>query len=319
MNTMSRPKHFIFLLIEEFSHLAFACAVEPLRIANLVSGDGIYKWSILSENGETATCSNGTVTQVDGGIDTIEKCDRLFVLSGINMKAHASRPLLATLRRERVRGTRIGALCSGAWLLAEAGFLDGEEAAIHWEYHDSFMEDFPEVNLVRNVFSVDSKYITASGGTATADLMLHLIEQDHGEDLAIAVADQMVYNTVRNATAEQRVSLQSRNGMRNPHLAKAIQIMRDNIETVVPPSEIAATLGISTRQLERLFGKYLNASPKKYFMEMRLDRARNLLLQTEASVTDVAFACGFENPGHFSRVYRTRFGATPYQQRNKID
>lgn len=316
---MSRTQHFVFLLIEEFSHLAFSCAVEPLRIANLVSGEPLYKWSVLSENGETATCSNGTVTQVDGGLTSIGKCDRLFVLSGINMKAHASRPLLGALRLERARGTRIGALCSGAWLLAEAGFLDGEEAAIHWEYHDSFMEDFPEVNLVRNVFTVDSKFITASGGTATADLMLHLIEQDHGEDLAIAVADQMVYNTVRNATAEQKVSLQSRSGMRNPHLATAIQIMRENIETVLSPSEIARSLGISTRQLERLFGKYLNASPKKYFMEMRLDRARNLLLQTEASVTDVALACGFENPGHFSRVYRTRFGVTPYQQKNKID
>lgn len=316
---MPKPQRFTFLLVEEFSHLAFSCAVEPLRIANLVNGDDLYEWSILSENGERVTCSNGIVTVVDGGISDIPKCDRLFVLSGINMRNHVTRPLLGALRRQKALGTPIGALCSGSWVLAEAGFLDGCEAAIHWEYHDSFMEAFPKVKLVRSVFAADGKYISASGGTATADLMLHLIEQDHGHDLAVSVSDQMVYNAVRNATAEQRVSLQSRNGMRNTHLAKAIRIMEQNIEAPISPSEIAAELGISTRQLERLFGKFLNASPKKYFMEMRLERARKLLLQTEASVTDIAIACGFETPGHFSRVYRANFGITPQMQKNKLD
>ncbi len=316
---MRQTRHITFILVEEFSHLAFSCAVEPLRIANLVSDEKLYEWTLLSEDGERAVCSNELVTLVHGGLDDLTKTDQLFVLSGIHMRNHVTRPLLSTLRRERARGTPIGALCSGAWLLAEAGFLDGMQAAIHWEYHDAFMEAFPEVNLVRSVFVADEKHITASGGTATADLMLHLIERDHGEELAIEVADQMVYNAVRNATAKQRVSLQSRNGMRNAHLAKAIQIMQGSIETPVSPSDIAETLGISTRQLERLFGKYLNTSPKKYLMEMRLERAQKLLLQTEASITEVAIACGFENPGHFSRVYRSSFGVTPHSQRNKID
>ncbi|MCT4608954.1 MAG: GlxA family transcriptional regulator [Pelagimonas sp.] len=311
-------QHFCFILVEEFSHLAFSCALEPLRIANLVSGQKLYSWSLMSESGERATCSNGLEVFTGNGFDSLPKCDRLFVLSGINMRSHITRPLLATLRRERVKGTPIGALCSGAWVLAEAGFLDGIKAAIHWEYHDGFMEHFPEVNLVRSVFVADEKFLTASGGTATADLMLHLIEENHGADLAIAVADQMVYNTVRDATAEQRVSLQSRNGIRNKHLATAVEIMRNSLEDPCSPSEIAQTIGISTRQLERLFGKHLNASPKKYLMEMRLDRARQLLLQTESSVTEVAFACGFENPGHFSRVYRATFGVTPHAQRSKM-
>lgn len=315
---MTKTQHFAFLLIEEFSHLAFSCAVEPLRIANLVSGKDLYEWSFGAENGETAVCSNGSVTLVHYGFDAIPKCDRLFALSGIRMRNHVTRPLLAALRREKARGTAIGALCSGAWVLAEAGFLDGMQAAIHWEYHDGFMEAFPEVNLVRSVFVADEKHVTASGGTATADLMLHLIEREHGYDLAVAVADQMVYSAVRNATAEQRVSLQSRNGMRNAHLARAIQIMHDHISDPVSPTVIADDIGISTRQLERLFGKYLNTSPKKYFMEMRLERARNLLIQTEASVTEVALACGFDSPGHFSRVYRAAFNVTPMLQRGRI-
>ncbi len=316
---MSRTQHFCFLLVEDFSHLAFSCAVEPLRIANLVSGQELYRWSFASEQGGQAVCSNGSVTLVHSDFNDLPKCDQLFVLSGIHMRDHVTRRLLAALRRAKVHGTPIGALCSGAWVLAEAGFLDGMQAAIHWEYHDAFMEAFPEVNLVRSVFVADEKHVTASGGTATADLMLHLIEREHGHDLSVAVADQMVYNAVRNATAEQRVSLQSRNGMRNAHLTKAIQIMSERIANPVSPSVIAEQIGISTRQLERLFGKYLNASPKKYFMELRLEKARNLLIQTESSVTDVAFACGFESAGHFSRVYRATYGVTPMLQRSRLD
>lgn len=313
-----RSQHFAFILVEDFTQIAFSCAVDPLRIANLVSDQELYRWSFLSENGESATSSIGAVTLVDRGLSDIQKCDHLFVLSGINMQNRVSPALLNALRRERAKGTRIGGLCSAAYILARAGFLDGRQAAIHWEYHDSFTEEFPKVNLVRNVFVADPFHMTASGGTATADLMLHLIEQKHGYDLAVAVADQMVYNAVRDATAEQRVSLQSRSGMRNTHMAKAIQKMQDAIEDPISPAVIAADIGISTRQLERLFGKYLNSTPKKYYMEMRLERARNLLIQTEASVTDVAFACGFESPGHFSRVYRTNFGVTPHAQRSKI-
>ena len=148
--------------------------------------------------------------------------------------------------------------------------------------------------------------------------MLHLIEKDHGYDLSIAVADQMVYSATREASAEQRVSLQSRNGMRNIHLAKAIQRMHDTIEAPLSPAVIAFEIGISIRQLERLFGKYLNSSPKKYFMEIRLERARHLLIQTESSIIEVAFACGFESPGHFSRVYKATFGTTPMLQRSRL-
>ncbi len=311
---MSKAQHFVFLLVENFSHLAFSCAVEPLRIANLISGKVLYTWSFISENGETATCSNGSVTLVHNGLDPLEKGDRLFILSGLDVWEHTSLNILTFLRRERAHGTEIGALCSGAFVLAEAGFLDGHKVSLHWEYHDSFMGRFPEASLCRNVFVADGKYITASGGTATADLMLHLIEEWHGNDLSVAIADQMVYNTVRNSTAEQKVSLQARHGMRNPKLLRAIQIMEERIESPVSPSIIAKEVGISTRQLERLFGRFMNCSPGKYYMELRMKKAQHLLLQTEQSVTDVAFACGFISPSHFSRVYKSHYDVTPFSQ-----
>ncbi len=315
---MTTTEHFTFLLVPEFTHIAFSCAIEPLRIANLVSGTDLYQWSLASENGETATCSNGTVTLVDHSYATIPACDRLFVLSGIHVQNHVDPALLNVLRKARIGKAKIGALCSAAYILAKAGMLDGKRAAIHWDFHDGFMEEFPEVSLESSVFVADETIVTASGGTATADLMLNLIATTHGNDLAIAVADQMVYNAVREGTAEQRVSLQSRHGMRNPHLVKAIQVMNENLETPISPATIAVDIGISTRQLERIFGRYLNCSPKKYYVDLRLQKARNLLVQTDQSVTEIALASGFESPGHFSRVYRAKFGITPTAQQNTL-
>lgn len=315
---MSRTAHFVFLLLEDFSHLAFSCALEPLRIANLVSGEELYRWSLASVDGITARCSNRSVTLVDHGMDPTARVDRLFVISGINVQSSTTPAVLNFLRRERAAGTPIGAICSGAYVLAKAGFLAGVETAVHWEYHDLFVEQFPTVDLVRNVFVANQKFITASGGTAAADLMLHLIATQHGSDLSTAVADQMVYNAVREGTAAQRVSLQSRRGMRNEHLARAISILEAHLDEALAPSDLAEMLGISTRQMERLFGKYLNTSPKRYIMETRLHRARNLIVQTEQSITDIAMACGFNSTSHFSKVFRSHFGVSPVAHRTTL-
>jgi transcriptional regulator GlxA family with amidase domain len=315
---MTETQHFSFFLLPEFTHIAFSCALEPLRIANLVSGKPLYRWTLLSEDGRTATCSNGSVTLTDGGMEPGRKTDRLFLISGLNVQSHTTSKVLSWLRRERAAGTPLGGICSAAYVLAKAGFLDDVETALHWAWHDLFTEEFPEVRLVRNVFVARGKIITASGGTAAADLMLHLIGRAHGEDLATEVADQMVYNAVREGTAAQRVSIQSRHGMRNEHLKRAIAIMEEAIENPISPSLIAEDLGISTRQLERLFGRYLNSTPKHYFMEMRLHRAQNLLVQSEQSVTEIAMACGFQTTSHFSKVYRAHFGRSPIAQRAKI-
>lgn len=315
---MQETQRYVFLLLEEFSHLAFANAVEPLRIANLVSGKTLYTWSFAAENGATATASNHSTTLVHHGFADLPPCDLLFVLSGLNVKQHTTRPLLAALRRERSRGTPLGALCSGAYALATAGFLDGQRVALHWDWHDAFIEDFPDVTLVRSVFVEDEPVVTAAGGLAAADLMLNLIAARHGEDLSQIVADQMVYISVRDGSAEQRVSLQARSGGRSERLAKAIELMRKSIEEPLLTSAIAREVGVSPRQLERLFGKHLNTSPRKYMLELRLERARHLLLQTELSILEVALACGFENSGHFSRVYRTAFGVAPTRQRSRL-
>lgn len=311
-------QHFCFLLLDGFSHLAFSCAVEPLRLANHVSGQELYRVSLASENGKTATCLSGFEVAVHAEFSDLPECDHVFVLASKDMKQRCTRPLLGALRYKRTHGTRIGGLCSGAWVLAELGLLNGLRTALHWDYHDSFKETFPDVKLVTGVFVGNEKHLTAAGGTATADLMLHLIEQEHGRDLAMVVADQMVYSAVREETVAQRVSLQARIGNRNRHLAEAVEIVRNSLEEPVSPGFVAESVGISTRQLERLFQKYLQTSPKKFMMDQRLERAQKLLLQTEQSVIEIAIACGFDSPGHFAKVYRSKYGITPLFQRNKL-
>ncbi len=316
---MRETSDFVFLLVEEFSHLAFACALEPLRIANLVADRELYRWQLASENGQSAICSNKAVTLVDRGLTPLDRGEKLFVVSGINVQHHVTPRLLNYLRGERVRGVPIGAICSGAYILAEAGFLDGRRAAVHWQYHDLFAEIFPSVNLTKSVFVADEKFVTASGGAAVADLMLHVISRDHGGDLAAEVADQMVYTGVREAGATQRVSLRSRYGIRNNRLCQAIRLIEENIETPLSNCELAERLGISTRQLERIFGRYLNTTPKRYILEARLHRARNLIVQSEQAITEIAMACGFTSTSHFSRVYRDHFGKSPANQRSILN
>ena len=312
---MSRTAEVTFLLLEGFSHIAFSCAVEPLRIANLLQKKELYRWRLASPSGQTATCSNNTVTLVDQGMEPLPVRSSLFLISGPNPGEQATPEVLSYIRRERARGTQIGAICSGAYVLAKAGLLEDRRAAVHWSFHDSFQENFPNVDLCRNVFVADETFVTASGGTAAADLMLHLIGETHGIDLAIAVADMMVYSGVRPAEASQQISVQARYGIRNPHIAEAIRLLNDSAPFYLPTSEIARRIGISTRQLERLFQKHLKVSPKKFAINQKLTKARNLLLQTEQSVSEIALACGYESASHFIRTYQGRFGVTPHNQR----
>lgn len=308
---MAKPETVVFLLIEDFSQLAFACAIEPFRIANLVSENQLYAWRLASVAGEPTRCSNGSVSLVDQGLEPLERGDRLFVVSGVGVRDRIAPELVAYLRREARRGVRVGAICSGAYLLAAAGLLDGQACAVHWEFHDAFLEAFPDVVLRRSVFVADAAYPTASGGPAAADLMLHLIARDNGQDLAAAVADQMVYTSVREGESPQRLSLRARHGVPNEALRRALSLMEAQIEDVVTTSELAAQAGVTPRQLERLFGKYMNCSPKKHYLDLRLHKARNLLSQTNLSVTEISLACGFSSTPHFARCYRQVYGVSP--------
>ncbi|GGW21904.1 AraC family transcriptional regulator [Gemmobacter lanyuensis] len=309
------PRRFVFLLLDRFTMISFAGAIEPLRIANRVAGREIYSWKLAGEGGESAICSNGVSFKLDMGLDEIDRDDTLFVCGGIDVTRATTRAITAWLRRESRRGVAIGGLCTGAYALAKAGLLDGKKATIHWENQDGFLEEFEDVRLTKSVFVIDGNRLTTAGGTASIDLMLKLIAADHGEDLANTVADQLIYNSIRTDQDTQRLSIPTRIGVRHPKLSQVIQMMEAAIEDPISPADLAEDVGMSTRQLERLFRRYLNRSPKRYYMELRLQKARNLLMQTDMSVINVALACGFASPSHFSKCYRSHYNTTPYRER----
>ena len=310
-----RQRQFVFLLLNQFTFLSFAAAIEPLRIANRMSGQPLYRWTLISENGQDATCSNGTTVRVNGGLGEISRDDVVIVCAGIDVRTNTTQPVVNWLRKVARKGSVIGGLCTAAHTLAEAGLLENRRATIHWENRDGFLEEFTDTDLTKSVFVIDGNRLTAAGGTASIDLVLTLIADDHGKDLANAVADQLIYTTIRTDRDIQRLSIPTRIGVRHPRLSRVIERMEQSIEEPVSPAELAEEVGMSTRQLERLFRRYLNRSPKRYYMELRLARARNLLMQTELSVINVALACGFASPSHFSKCYRAQYGTTPYRER----
>ncbi len=311
----SRTKRFVFVLLDQFTLLCYSCAVESLRIANRMAGHTLYEWRVIGEGGDTASCSAGTAFRLDGDLEEMGRDDIVVLCGGIDVASATTKRLLNWMRREARRGVQIGGLCTAGYSLAKAGLLDGKRATIHWENQDSFVEEFEETTLTKSVFVIDGNTFTTAGGTASIDLMLKFIADDHGETLASAVADQLIYTTIRTDQDTQRLSVPTRIGVRHPKLSSVIQKMEENIEEPISPSILAKEVGMSTRQLERLFRRYLNRSPKRYYMELRLQKARNLLMQTDMSVINVALACGFASPSHFSKCYRAQYDTTPYRER----
>jgi|TARA_Y100000589_G_scaffold307716_1_gene323632 transcriptional regulator GlxA family with amidase domain len=316
LNTeVKSPRRFVFVLIENFTLLSFSSALDALRIANRMSGKKLYDWTFIGENEEFVSCSAGTQFKLDNSLIELHRDDTILLCGGTAIQESTTKKLIGWLRREARRGLVIGGLCTAAYPMAKAGLLDDKKATIHWENQDSFAEEFLEVELTKTVFVCDGNRYTTAGGTSSIDLLLKIIADEHGEELANAVADQMIYSSIRTDQDTQRLSVPTRIGVRHPKLSKVIQMMEINIEEPISPSILAKDVGMSTRQLERLFRRYLDRSPKRYYMELRLQKARNLLMQTDMSVINVALACGFASPSHFSKCYRAHYDTTPYRER----
>lgn len=308
----NRPKRYVFLLIPGFSPLGMVCAQEALALANRFARDRrFYDWLLLSEDGAPVRSWNGVQVVVDDALRELHRDDTLIVCAGVDAAQGATKPVLSWLRRETRRGLAYGGLSSGAYVLALAGLLAGRRATTHWEYISAMTETFPDIDVQESIYTVDGRVFTCAGSASSMDLMLDRIRADYGAELATWVADQMVYGAPRADSHAQRASVAGRMGVRNSKLLLAIEIMRNNIEDPLPPGEVSQAVGLSTRQLERLFSKYLGTSPKKYYMSLRLEKARNLLAQTELSLMEICVLCGFRAPSHFSKTYRKAFGVAP--------
>ena len=309
------PQHIAFLLVPNFSMIAFTSAVEPLRLANRASGKELYRWHLYSSDGKPVAASNGILLTPEGPAEQMLNYHTVVLCSGIDGHLFEDKNIFAILRRADRQGADLGALCTGSHILARANMLNGYRCTIHWENLASFTENFPEIEATSELFEIDRNRFTCSGGTAALDMMLNMIGQQHGHELAAAVSEQFIHERIRDRHDHQRMALTARLGVRHPKLIQVIQLMEANLEEPLSRGDLAEAAGLSSRQMERLFAKYLHKSPARYYVELRLNRARLLLLQTNMSVIDIALACGFVSASHFSKCYRDFFGKTPRRER----
>jgi len=296
--------------------MAFAAAIEPLRAANRLAGDELFAWRLYSRDGTAVRASNGIEITPHCAIDDGVGLDMLLVCAGTRESSCEDTMLHKWLRRITQRGASIGGISLGAYVLAYAGLLDGRRCALHWESLAAFAEQFPRIRTTTDIFVIDGNRWTCSGGTAGLDMMLQVIAARGGMALANDVSEQFIHPRIRATHDPQRMAIQTRLGVANKKLLAAIGMMEDANDEPRHVAQIAAAVELSPRQLERLFAKYLRATPGRYYLELRLDRARTLLLQTTKPILDIAVACGFASASHFSRCYRARYGHKPSEERS---
>ena len=327
-STPALPSHLQrvgFLLLPGFSLAALGAAVDALTQVNVVAGanGARYELSLIGVGGSAVTSSSGVAVQLACGLDNAPPLDAAFVLSDASLPQHGHEQAIAWLQARASPRVVLGGVGTGAWLLARAGLLAGHRATIHWPYAAMFAEDFPDVQVSSNLFEIDRNRLSCASGNASFDLILAWIGQTSAADPAAAgeiiaeLMDHFGHERQRGPKEHQRVPLSARIGGGQPKLTEAVTLMEANFEEPLPTEEIARLVGVSRRQLERLFKQYLNSLPSRYYLELRLTRARQLLQKTSQSILQIGLSCGFSSGPHFSSAYRNHFGLTPRDQRSK--
>ena len=311
-----RTTHIGFLMVPDYTIVTLTNAVAVLRMANRLSGRTLYRWTCHTLTGEPVHSSDHLRLVPDGDADAARGADILFVCGGYEPARHATPPLRQTLREFAAENTPLGALCTGSHLLAAAGVLDGYRCAIHWENAEVLREQYPGVSVSSSLFVIDRDRYTCSGGVASIDLMLNMVATAHGRELMQGISAQFVLERVRTEEDAQRTPLHYLVGAgQGGKLIDAVALMEANVEEPLSLAELSGYVGISRRQLERLFHDHLHTTPSHYYLDIRLHRGRMLLQQTGASIGEVAERCGFATPARFSKAYASRYGKGPRDER----
>ena len=312
------PTEYGFLVVPGFSMSAFAASIDTLRLANRVSGEVLYHWDILSMDGKPVMASNGLEVTTFLPSKNLASYEAIFICGGEQIHQVWSAQLGECLRRISNKGVALGAMCTGTYLLAKAKMLEGYRCTIHWERLASTREEFPKLQLTNDIYEIDRDRYTSAGGTTTIDMMLELISRKHGKPLSTTISESLLVDRVRSMQDHQRIPLRQQLGTSQPKLTEAVLLMESNLEEPLSPDELANYVHISRRQLERLFRSYLQCTPTRYYLSLRLRNARLLLLQTEKTIVDISLSCGFASAPHFSKCYRDMFGLPPRDERRLL-
>jgi len=287
-------------------------------MANRLSGTRHFDWATISVDGLPARASCRQEVCVDYSMDdplALRGIDAVVVCGGTRVQEVVTDAIVRWLRSASAAGLHIGATCTGAYALAAAGLLDGYRCSIHWENIGSLANQFPQVNVTRSIYRIDRDRFTCSGGTAPVDMMLQFIKQELGQDVSVRVAEQFIYERIRIADDIQRIPLRHAVGTRSEKLIVSIELMEANIREPISQAELADYVSLSRRQLQRLFQRYVGCTPSRYYLQVRLGRARELLRQTTMSLLEVASLTGFVSSSHFSKSYKEHYGYAPSAER----
>lgn len=294
--------------------IALFSALEPLRVANRFAGE-VFAWRFVSMDGEAVVASNGIPVSVTASVESIGRPDAAMVCASYDHEAGMTRPVFNELRRLARNGTLLGAVDTGAFLLAGAGVLDGHRATCHWETLPAFRESYPDIDVAEETYIIDRGRMTASGGAAALDMMLDWLGAIESEALAQKVADTLVHTRHVNHPGEARMPAGSRYRIYDARLVRAVRLMEEHVEDTLSLGDVAKAAEVSERQLERLFHRHLQSTPVGFYRQMRLDRAHRLLVYSRLSVRNVALATGFSTLAEFSRAFKQKYGKPPSHAR----
>ncbi len=307
-----------FLLVPSFPLVCLSLALDALHHANDYVGYTRYRYRTYSIDGGVVKAGNNLDIQAGAEIGGDANPAMMFVCAGTNFPPdHAIHPKTqAWLRRLARTGVPLGGISAGSYLLAKAGLLDGYTCALHWYDVSVFRETFPEIEVTDQLYFIDRDRLTCSGGTAVIDMMLRIIGEDLGNNIASKTAEMMQVERVRSSVDRQASASLYKAKARSAPLAKAIEAMEANLDAPLSMIEVARHIGLTRRQLHRLFRQYTDATPTDFYRDLRLRHARSLLHGTPTKIIDVATATGFGSHSHFTKVYRERFGISPLKDRH---
>lgn len=296
--------------------IAFTHALEVLRVANYVDRTEHYRWTVYSIDGHPVEASNGIAMRPTQALDVSGPLpDVMIVCGGTRIREMVDARTRCALSALADRRIMMGALCSGAYALMAAGLLDQYRCAAHWADLYALRSEFPDVEITNELFVIDRDRITCTGGIAPMDMMLTLMSKDIGPHLVVDVSKHLVVNRLRGANERQSIPVRARLESARDELVEAVKLMEANVEEPLSFAEIARLVGLSERQLQRLFKQFLNASPRDYYRRVRLGHARDLLRRGSDFVGDVSARCGFPSACSFSKAYRREFGHAPIVER----
>lgn len=308
------------LLLPGFSQLSLAALIEPLNLANALSGRKLFRWRLASIDGQSVTSAGGISVGVARRFEGLlegqaTRQPAFMICAGEEVERYSTHQLRAFLRRAARACVPLYAMGTAAWLLADAGLLGDRRCTIHWSKMAAFAESFYDLDVDDALFVSDRQIVTCAGDFAAFDLAIDLVQRQCDAELARSICQHLTADRWRDGASCQSAPPGLRHGASGRKLMQIIQQMERNVEDPLPLIEIARWAALSRRQVERLFERLLSTTPRQYYIKLRMRRARQLIELTDMPITDIAIACGFMSPSYFSKSFKDHFNVLPSQLR----